>query len=89
MAAGITMLTLSFLASLQRGSQKPSIASTGVAAGREEGYRKALAVFVVAWTLAGASDSWILITTEGSDNLRPHLFNIFVLTLMSFRLWTL
>jgi hypothetical protein len=73
MAAGITSLSLALL-----GQQKTQ---------QGEAYRKALAIFLATWTLAGFSDSWILINTEGSNNLFTHVFNIGVLTVIASRLW--
>ena len=73
MAAGLTTLTLSF---------------QGNGQGRAEGIRKALGTLIAFWTLAGFSDTWILMQTPGSENVFVHVRNIVVLMIISWRLLT-
>lgn len=70
LAAGLTTLALTYFAQAKQ----------------EAGSRRALGIFMVAWTLAGYSDCWILYNTPGSDNMGTHAFNIAVLTVTAFSL---
>lgn len=67
LAAGLSTLTISVLADR----------STGAA---HAAYKTALGALLLFWTLAGYADSYILLTTEGSENLGTHVGNIGILT---------
>ena len=56
--------------------------------GHNEGYAKALGVFLGCWTLAGFSDTGILLATPGSEKALEHMRNVAVLTVVSWRLLT-
>jgi hypothetical protein len=76
LAAGLSILSMSYLAD----TSKP-------ASELQRAYRRSLGVLIVFWTLAGYSDSSILLKTPGSENLITHVVNIGILTMTGLRLF--